>query len=111
MDEVQRLCDRVAIMDRGALIAIDSPAALIAREIEPVVVEVHGPSMPQWVERHGRGLAARVEIAGDTAFCYCTDPEPLLRTLAATTQSLRAVQRAANLEDVFLKLTGRDLRD
>jgi lipooligosaccharide transport system ATP-binding protein len=109
MDEVQRLCDRVAIMDRGALIAIDSPAAMIAREIEPVVIEVHGAAMPRWVEHHGRGLAARVEIAGDTAFCYCRDPEPLLRTLDAT--QLRAVQRAASLEDVFLKLTGRDLRD
>ena len=110
MDEVQRLCDRVAIMDRGALIAIDSPAAMIAREIEPVVIEVHGAAMPGWVERHGRRLAARIEVAGDTAFCYCRDPEPLLRTLDAT-QSLRAVQRAASLEDVFLKLTGRDLRD
>jgi lipooligosaccharide transport system ATP-binding protein len=110
MDEVQRLCDRVAIMDRGALIAIDSPAAMIAREIEPVVIEVHGAAMPGWVERHGRRLAARIEVAGDTAFCYCRDPEPLLRTLDAA-QSLRAVQRAANLEDVFLKLTGRDLRD
>lgn len=110
MDEVQRLCDRVAIMDHGALIAIDSPAAMIAREIDPVVIEVHGAAMSRWVERHGRGLAARIVIAGDTAFCYCRDPGPLLRTLDAT-QSLRAVHRAANLEDVFLKLTGRDLRD
>ncbi|HEV8333101.1 MAG TPA: ATP-binding cassette domain-containing protein [Steroidobacteraceae bacterium] len=110
MDEVQRLCDRVAIIDRGALVAIDSPAAMITREIESVVIEVHGASMPQWVERHGRPVAARIEIAGDTAFCYCRDPQPLLRTLDAT-RSLRAVQRDANLEDVFLKLTGRDLRD
>jgi lipooligosaccharide transport system ATP-binding protein len=110
MDEVQRLCDRVAIMDHGSVIAIESPAALIARQIEPVVIEVRGASMPDWVDSFGRQLAVRVEIAGETAFCYCRDPEPLLRTLAAA-RSLRAMQRAANLEDVFLKLTGRDLRD
>ena len=110
MDEVQRLCHRVAFMERGTVIAIESPAAMIAREIEPVVVEVHGPAMPEWVESFGRRLAARVEIAGDTAFCYCHDPAPLMQALDAT-RSLRAVQRAANLEDVFLKLTGRDLRD
>jgi lipooligosaccharide transport system ATP-binding protein len=110
MDEVQRLCDRVAIMDHGTVIAIESPAAMIAREIEPVVIEVRGAAMPEWVESVGRQLAARVEIGGETAYCYCRDPEPLLRTLDAT-RSLRAMQRAANLEDVFLKLTGRDLRD
>lgn len=110
MDEVQRLCDRVAILERGMIIAIDAPSALIRREVEPVVVEVYGERLQAWLERDGRRLAARVELAGDTAFCYCHEAEPLLLTLDRE-PALRALRRATNLEDVFLKLTGRELRD
>lgn len=110
MDEVERLCNRVAIMDHGAIIALDSPSVLIQREVEPVVVEVHGEGLQEWVDRSGRQLCARIEFAGDTAFCYCRDAEPLMLALSSE-QSLRALRRAANLEDVFIKLTGRDLRD
>lgn len=110
MDEAQRLCDRVAIMDHGALITEEAPRTLIEREIEPVVIEVYGEGVEQWFETHGKALSSRAELAGDTAFCYCIDPEPLMKTLEGQDE-LRALRRAANLEDVFLKLTGRDLRD
>jgi lipooligosaccharide transport system ATP-binding protein len=110
MDEAQRLCDRVAIMDRGVIIAEDAPHALIDREIEPAVIEVYGEGIESWFESAGRKLAERAEIAGDTAFCYCHDPVPLLKSLEGLTE-LRSLRRSANLEDVFLKLTGRDLRD
>jgi lipooligosaccharide transport system ATP-binding protein len=110
MDEAQRLCDRVAIMDHGAVIREDAPRALIDREIEAVVIEVFGEGIEDWFQSHGRRLASRAELAGDTAFCYSNDPEPLMRTLEGQTE-LRTLRRAANLEDVFLKLTGRDLRD
>ena len=52
--------------------------------------------------------APRVERAGDTVFCYGDDVESLLHSL---TPELRYLHRPASLEDVFLKLTGRDLRD
>ena len=110
MDEAQRLCDRVAIMDHGAFIAEAPPHALIEREIEPIVIEAYGDGIHAWFDAHARRLAARAEFSGDTAFCYCRDPEPLLATLADHPE-LRVLRRAANLEDVFLKLTGRDLRD
>lgn len=110
MDEVERLCDRVAIVDHGRLIAIDSPRALIEREIEPVVVEVFGEGLQAWLDAHGLQHSIRVEKAADTVFCYCTDPEPLLRTLNGQ-RSLRALRRVATLEDVFLRLTGRELRE
>lgn len=110
MDEVQRLCDRVAIVDRGMLVSIDAPDTLIEREIEPVVIEVFGENLRRWFSAHGQRLASRSELTGDTAFCYCADPEPLLKTLTHES-GLRVLRRAANLEDVFLKLTGRDLRD
>ena len=54
--------------------------------------------------------AQRVEVTGETAFCYCRDAAPLLESLQGY-ESLRALSRAANLEDVFIKLTGRDIRD
>jgi lipooligosaccharide transport system ATP-binding protein len=110
MDEAQRLCDRVSIIDHGALVTEDAPRALIEREIEPVVIEVDGDGAREWFDRHAHGVAERAELAGDTAFCYCRDPEPLLRTIEHKPE-LRALRRDANLEDVFLKLTGRDLRD
>jgi lipooligosaccharide transport system ATP-binding protein len=74
------------------------------------VIEAYGEGIHAWFDAHARRLAARAEFSGDTAFCYCRDPEPLLATLADHPE-LRVLRRAANLEDVFLKLTGRDLRD
>ncbi|HET7366360.1 MAG TPA: ATP-binding cassette domain-containing protein [Burkholderiales bacterium] len=109
MEEAERLCHRLAIMDRGRLIAVGSPRALIAEHIEPHVIEVHGNGFEQWLER-ARRLAARLERAGDTVFVYAADPAPVLADLSARPQ-LSYVHRPASLEDVFLKLTGRDLRD
>ena len=109
MEEAERLCQRLAIMDHGRIIATGSPRALISEHIEPQVVEVHGPGLDAWMAR-ARILAARVERVGDTAFCYSAMVEPLLKTLHAEPE-LTYLHRAASLEDVFLKLTGRDLRD
>jgi lipooligosaccharide transport system ATP-binding protein len=110
MDEAERLCDRVGIMDRGTLIAEDSPRRLIESRIEAHVVEVYGDGVRDWAREEAPRHAARVELTGETAFCYCDDARALLEALQAR-QSLRALSRAANLEDVFIKLTGRDIRD
>jgi len=109
MEEAERLCHRLAIMDRGRLIAVGSPRALIAEHIEPHVVEVHGNGFERWMGR-AKQLAGRVERAGDTAFVYAADPAPVLGDLSARPE-LSYLHRPASLEDVFLKLTGRDLRD
>jgi lipooligosaccharide transport system ATP-binding protein len=109
MEEAERLCRRLAIMDHGRIIAEGSPRALIAQHIEPQVVEVHGPGVEAWMEG-AKSLAARVERVGDTVFCYAENVEPLLQSLAGQSE-LGYLHRAASLEDVFLKLTGRDLRD
>ncbi len=110
MDEAERLCDRIAIMDRGRLIAEGSPRELIERHIEPEVVEVYGEGVVQWAASAARDAALRCEQSGETAFCYATDARPLLARLEAE-RMLRYLHRPANLEDVFLKLTGRELRD
>ena len=107
MEEAERLCHRLAIMDRGRVIAEGSPRALIAEHIEPQVLEVHGPGYEAWMER-ARTLAPRVERVGDTVYCYGEDIEPALKTVGG---ELSYLHRPASLEDVFLKLTGRDLRD
>ena len=109
MEEAERLCHRLAIMDHGRIITQGTPRDLIAQHIEPQVVEVHGPGYEAWMAR-ARHLAARVERAGDTVFCYAEDVEPVLKDLAGN-NDLVYLHRPANLEDVFLKLTGRDLRD
>jgi len=98
------------VIDHGKLIASDAPRALIAAHVEPEVVEVYGDEARAWGEAHGRGLADRIEITGETAFCYARDPQPLLKTLLGQT-GVRYLHRPANLEDLFIKLTGRELRD
>jgi lipooligosaccharide transport system ATP-binding protein len=112
MDEAERLCDTLIVIDHGRKIAEGSPRQLIAEQIEPQVVEVfdeaHG-QLAEFVESH-RQLAERVETSGETAFFYCREPRPLLAQLADA-DGLRYVHRASNLEDVFIKLTGRELRD
>jgi lipooligosaccharide transport system ATP-binding protein len=110
MDEAERLATRLAVIDHGRMIACDAPRALIAEHVEPEVVEVYGDEVKAWAEAHGRGLARRLEIAGETAFCYAIDAKPLLADLATRT-GVHYLHRAANLEDLFIKLTGRELRD
>jgi lipooligosaccharide transport system ATP-binding protein len=109
MEEAERLCHRLAIMDRGRLIAVGSPRELIAAHIEPQVVEVHGNGFEQWMAA-ARRLAPRVERVGDTVFVYAADAAPVLADLSRHAE-LSYLHRPASLEDVFLKLTGRDLRD
>ena len=109
MDEAERLCDRLAVLDRGRLIAEGGPRELIATHIEPQVVEVFGDTAARWAQAR-KTLGERVEIAGETAFFYCHDPAPLLAALADE-PALRYLHRPATLEDVFIKLTGRELRD
>ncbi len=110
MDEAERLSSRLAVMDHGTLIACDTPRRLIAAHVEPEVIEVYGDDARAWGDTRGRALAKRVELAGETAFCYADDPKPLLEALAHE-PSVRYLHRPANLEDLFIKLTGRELRD
>ncbi len=110
MDEAERLATRLAVIDHGSMIACDTPRALLQAHVEPEVVEVYGDEAKAWAEGMGRRLADRLEVAGETAFCYTRDPKPLLDALAST-RGVRYLHRPANLEDLFIKLTGRELRD
>lgn len=109
MEEAERLCDVLCIIDNGKRIAEGSPDALIREHIGCEVVEVYGD---QPVRLRARLLphAERIETSGDTLFCYVRDAVPIIAELR-TLDGLRYLHRPANLEDVFLKLTGREMRD
>ena len=109
MDEAERLCGRLLVLDHGRAIAVGTPRGLIAEHLESDVIEVYGEGAKATAIAHG-ALAQRVETSGETVFFYLRDPKPLLQVLA-TDHSVRYLHRPANLEDLFLKLTGRQIRD
>jgi lipooligosaccharide transport system ATP-binding protein len=110
MDEAERLCDRLSIMDHGRIIATGSPAHLIQQHIEPNVVELYGERVETWEKEFAGSLCERHERAGESLFCYTRNGDELMHNLQCQ-EGMRYLHRPANLEDVFLKLTGRDLRD
>ncbi len=110
MDEAERLCTRLLVLDHGKKIAEGAPRDLISEHLEPDVVEVYGAGALALVDSELKTLAARVEVSGETVFFYTRDAKPLLQALTAYPQ-LRTLHRPANLEDLFLKLTGRQIRE
>ncbi|WP_138512586.1 ATP-binding cassette domain-containing protein [Rhodoferax bucti] len=110
MDEAERLCNRLLVLDHGQKIAEGTPRDLIAAHLEPDVVEVFGVGAHALVDSPLRALAARVEVSGETVFFYTQDSVLLLQALSTYPQ-LRTLHRPANLEDLFLKLTGRQIRE
>jgi len=110
MDEAERLCSRLLVLDHGKKIAQGRPRDLIAQHLEPDVVEAYGNGAMALVDSPLKSLAARVEVSGETVFFYTQDAKQLLDALAAHPQ-MRTLHRPANLEDLFLKLTGRKIRE
>jgi lipooligosaccharide transport system ATP-binding protein len=111
MDEAERLCHRLLVLDHGRKIAEGRPRDLIAEHLEPDVVEAYGIGALSLVESPLRALAGRTEVSGETVFFYTQDARPLLEALAREHPKLRTLHRPANLEDLFLKLTGRQIRE
>jgi len=112
MDEAERLCDRLLVIDQGKKIAEGKPRDLIAQHLEPDVVELYGQGALALADEDSplRQHAARVEISGETAFFYTAQAQPLLMALQSWPH-VRSLHRPANLEDLFLKLTGRQIRE
>jgi lipooligosaccharide transport system ATP-binding protein len=110
MDEAERLCSRLIVLDHGRKIAEGRPRELIAKYLEPDVVEAYGNGSFDLAGSAIKQLAARVEVSGETVFFYTHDAKPLLAALGERHPKLRTLHRPANLEDLFLKLTGRQIR-
>jgi lipooligosaccharide transport system ATP-binding protein len=111
MDEAERLCNRLLVLDHGRKIAEGRPRDLIAEHLEPDVVEAYGNGAVALMDSPLRSLAARTELSGETVFFYTQDARPLIEALAREHPRLRTLHRPANLEDLFLKLTGRQIRE
>ena len=109
MEEAERLCDELIIMDQGRILEQGTPAALIRKHAEPEVIEVRGEEQlaRQTLASAGEG---RFEAVGDTYYYYTRDARAVVKQLEGM-PGLTFLHRPANLEDVFLKLTGRELRD
>ncbi len=110
MDEAERLCNRLLVLDHGKKMVEGTPRQLINDNLEPDVVEVYGVGALALLDSPLKAMAARVEVSGETVFFYTQDSKRLIEALAAYPQ-LRTLHRPANLEDLFLKLTGRQIRE
>jgi lipooligosaccharide transport system ATP-binding protein len=111
MDEAERLCSRLVVIDHGRKIAEGKPRDLIAQYLEPDVVEAYGNGALALADSPLKSFASRVEVSGETVFFYTQDAKPLLDAFAREHPKLRTLHRPANLEDLFLKLTGRQIRE
>ena len=117
MDEAERLCDRVAIVDRGKVIALGTPRELIARVVGQEVVEFHSPA--DGVEEHALRALPGVQAARRLGPGWALTVErphvaipALLAHLDARGVPLGGLStHRASLDDVFVTLTGRNLRD
>lgn len=119
MEEAAALCDRLVIMDHGRIVAEGRPADLIAEHVGREVVELGGFDNEARARQVARQMAEvagdlveQAEAHGDLVLLYTGDGEALLhrvRQRAVAVES--ATLRRATLEDVFLRLTGRMLRE
>ncbi len=114
MEEAGRLCDRLAVMDEGRIVAQGTPAELIERHAAPEVLELQpaAPLDPRRLRRSLNGQLRDLEVLEDRWLLYVEDGRRALQRVEALNLPLRAAfLRPGNLEDVFLRLTGRRLRE
>ena len=113
MDEAEQLCDRLVVMDGGAIVAMGSPRELIDRYSTREVLELRFPAGTN--EAHAAGVAGigdRTEILPDRVLIYAEDGEVALKEVHNRgVEPESALVRRSSLEDVFLRLTGRTLVD
>lgn len=111
MEEAFQICDRIIIMDKGRKMLEGEPRGLMKANLETYVMEIHGigdcvDTARKPTDQHG----IRCEIYQDTLFAYSDTQEPLVRFAEGLDLSDYHI-RQANLEDLFLKVTGRSLNE
>jgi lipooligosaccharide transport system ATP-binding protein len=109
MEEASQLCDRVVVMDGGKILLEGAPLELVEREVGRTVVEAwnYGEDFVRFV----RALPGRLEEVADRLYFYPEESDHVERLFEQRFPSQERLIRRATLEDVFLKLTGRALRD
>lgn len=103
MDEAQRLCDRIIIIDEGMVLDDDTPKGLIKKHVSKHVVEVPKSELETF-----KTYGAEQEDIGDAVLLYVDNVESYVSQMK---HHPGVYHRPANLEDVFLRLTGRTLRE
>lgn len=108
LDEAARLCDRLVIMDNGKILEEGTPSSLVSKHAGEEIVEVEKNND---VLECIRGMNVPFEETGDTVLISAFDAHEIARQLLEKCRPKKMLTRPATLEDVFLKLTGRRLRD
>jgi ABC-2 type transport system ATP-binding protein len=116
MEEAQRLCDRVAIMDHGKVIALDSPRRMIEQHIKESAIQFKMTNYPGDEVLAGLTGVTKAIREGDEVILFTSDiPAAISALLELAAEQSAALSelyvRQATLEDVFLKLTGKRIRD
>jgi lipooligosaccharide transport system ATP-binding protein len=109
MDEAFRLCDRLLIMDNGRFLIQGNPEFLVREHVGRDIIEVAEPTNALRSFVDSRGL--QYEDLGHRLIIYAEDHHDLFHEISSRYSREGYVLRMATLEDVFLKLTGRDLRE
>ena len=114
MDEAEQLCDRLVVMDGGKIVAEGSPRQLIEQYSTPEVLELRFD--PSDHEQAAEKLAAlqseRQEVLADRVLIYARNGDQALEAARALgVEPITSLARRSTLEDVFLRLTGRQLGD
>lgn len=110
MEEAAKLCDRIVIMDNGSILDIGSPSELVQKHVGESMVETKDSACVRACLKR-LGGESRFEVAGDTLLIPTSKPKEILSAIMTDCGVVPATIRPATLEDVFLKLTGRQLRE
>jgi ABC-2 type transport system ATP-binding protein len=118
MEEAEHLCDRVAIIDHGKIIAMDTPQALITSYFEEKAIQFEMEVPPSEAFLKGLPGVTNVATDGSEVIVYSNNIPTTMSALLQfaerehLTEQLKDLHvRQATLEDVFLKLTGRKIRE
>lgn len=116
MEEAEHLCDRIAVMDHGKIIALDTPDALVRQNFREQAIEFESSPPPSAERLEQLAGVTRAQIQDDRITVFTTDvPATMAGLLNLSQQAIlhfdNLVVRRATLEDVFLKLTGRRIRE
>ncbi|NJC87435.1 MAG: ATP-binding cassette domain-containing protein [Desulfuromonas sp.] len=109
MEEAARLCDRLVIIDHGRILVEGAPAALVREQVGRSVLEIADPdrSVQEFLAHEG----SRFEDLGRRLLVHLDDGDELFLKLTREVRAEGCTLRPATLEDLFLKLTGRELRE
>ena len=111
MDEAEQLCDRLVIMERGKILVEGSPKKLIREVVGACVMEIIEPELDAGVELYLNENKLRFERSIDRIYAYSPDCQMSQRVFSSRFPNVYSVVRTATLEDVFLRLTGRRLKE